>query len=478
LNRVMRSDGMIAQLTGEGEADNELGDATTEFRRFLVGLQGDLLSSVREFVEGELVEEVIEETEIPVDSLTSLSMAEDVPPSETTDGGVSSDTAMVTSSTPLTSVDSAMPVDDPIPAGESTSSAVPAFHRQPGQIVSGPTPPSGVTGGRDGVPRRLNFFRAHIFPARQVNADASTSSAVGSASTAAPPVRPIPTTSSSPTENSTNSNTAASPATSTPVLSGEAPAPGQGPLVPCIFVGVRSISHAPGVSTEDLVQHPSFPFDEGSMPESDASTTPNTSPPSTDSQLASTTTLPPLSRSRSTPTTSSHPPLIRSLTPNPGTSRPNLRTRLLSRLRRNSTSTTSPSSTSPRTPPLPNANNTYLVYVIGGNYPSNHPILSIPSLITGAPLTDEEMTMIGELMGQVKPPTVSREGIEKAGLRVVRGEEMERMGEEGVVLNSCVERCLVSLFSSIVFVGGFQWLMDAGCRSVWVIMKMERNVGC
>jgi hypothetical protein len=88
------------------------------------------------------------------------------------------------------------------------------------------------------------------------------------------------------------------------------------------------------------------------------------------------------------------------------------------------------------------------------------------------------MTMIGELMGQVKPPTVSREGIEKAGLRVVRGEEMERMGEEGVVLNSCVERCLVSLFSSIVFVGGFQWLMDAGCRSVWVIMKMERNVGC
>jgi hypothetical protein len=81
-------------------------------------------------------------------------------------------------------------------------------------------------------------------------------------------------------------------------------------------------------------------------------------------------------------------------------------------------------------------------------------------------MTDEEMTLIGELMGQVKPPTVSREGIEKAGLRVVKGEDMLLLGKEGIVLESCVERCLVSALN----------LDGADDRSVWAIMRKEKIV--
>ena len=89
--------------------------------------------------------------------------------------------------------------------------------------------------------------------------------------------------------------------------------------------------------------------------------------------------------------------------------------------------------------------NTYLVYVVGGNYPRNHPVLRIPALLTGGALTDEEMTLIGELLGPAKPPTASKADIEKSGLKIVDGRDIEGLGEKGEVHQNTVERCLVCL---------------------------------
>jgi len=84
------------------------------------------------------------------------------------------------------------------------------------------------------------------------------------------------------------------------------------------------------------------------------------------------------------------------------------------------------------------------MYVIGGNFPRNHPVLRIPGLITGEPLSDEEMVLMGELMGEVKPPTASAEEVEKSGLKVVKGNEISALVEKKKVIDSSADRCLVS----------------------------------
>jgi hypothetical protein len=89
--------------------------------------------------------------------------------------------------------------------------------------------------------------------------------------------------------------------------------------------------------------------------------------------------------------------------------------------------------------------NTYLVYVVGGNYPRNHPVLRIPALLTGGVLTDEDMTLIGELLGPAKPPTASKDDIAKSGLRIVDGSEIAELGAKGEVHENTMDRCLVCL---------------------------------
>jgi hypothetical protein len=91
------------------------------------------------------------------------------------------------------------------------------------------------------------------------------------------------------------------------------------------------------------------------------------------------------------------------------------------------------------------------MYVIGGNYPRNHPVLTMPGLLTGAALSDEEMVLIGELMGQVKPPTATAEEVEQSGLKVIDGSEIQGLVEKKEIIDSSAERCLVSLLSTIYF---------------------------
>jgi len=84
---------------------------------------------------------------------------------------------------------------------------------------------------------------------------------------------------------------------------------------------------------------------------------------------------------------------------------------------------------------------TFLIYVIGGYYPPNH------HMVTGSDNLDsyEALWELAELLGQVKPPTATREDIDKSGLQIVKASELARLEEEGRVASNCVDRCLVCL---------------------------------
>ncbi|WWD19344.1 hypothetical protein CI109_103803 [Kwoniella shandongensis] len=377
LRNVMQDNRQSAAAAGTAggptptAAESTESHISDEFQRFLEGLQGDLVGAVRAFAAP------------PIEGISPDADS----PRTATEG-----TATPQQSIPQEEV--AEPVSRPEPNGSeagpsnSTSSddsnlAVPSFHYQPGQNagpINGQAPE--ITGGTDGVPRRLNFFRAHIFP-------------------------PVSAFDSDPT-----------------------PAEDANAMVPCIFIGVRSIRHDPNMTTDDLVQHPSFPFVDGQVP------------PAASAQSPSSTAVDQSQIESAVPATSPIPPPSPALAPTPTSTststseRRSLRDRFFDRL-------------NPRRehfqPPPQGPLNTYLVYVIGGNYPRSHPILSIPNLVTGGPLTDEEMALVSELMGPAKPPTVERAEIEKSGLRIVRGGDMKTLRDKEEVLESCVDRCLICL---------------------------------
>ncbi|CAE6474436.1 unnamed protein product [Rhizoctonia solani] len=86
----------------------------------------------------------------------------------------------------------------------------------------------------------------------------------------------------------------------------------------------------------------------------------------------------------------------------------------------------------------------YIIWIIGGYYPSNHSLLAHPNLFLGQ-VHPDELWMLNELLGQVKPPTVSREDIAKAGLRTVKGAQVKELAETKAVTENCTERCLICL---------------------------------
>lgn len=277
----------------------------------------------------------------------------------------------------------------PIPTmpGVATTQAIPTFHRQAGQNVP-QNRTLGVSGGFDGAPRRLNFFRAHLFPT--LHADGS--SANGSEDPDA--------------------------------------------VVPSIFVGVRSISHDPNLTTEDLVGHPSFPFIDGQVPEAAAGDSETSTTTSSAATNGSDTPAPVFERdvdplSTITPTSPGTNVQVA------GTVRRTLRERVLERFGGSSRTRTRTGVS----PPL----NTYLIYVIGGNYPRSHPVLAIPSLVTGGPLTAEDLQLVSELLGPAKPPTVTADEIARAGLPVFKTEELVELEGGGKVHSSSTERCMVSV---------------------------------
>lgn len=374
LRTVLRDNRRFAEAVA-GDTPNAA-NVPAEFQDFLHTLQEDLIQAVRAYAVPDAVgegEERDEDIEVPAAEIPPSSM-EEVSSGSSSAAGPDADAASNTAASATT---------------ESVSPTIPTFHRQRGQNLPGAHRPLGVSGGADGTPRRLNFFRAHLFPT--VHADGSV-------------VTPDPS-------------------------EGQEEA-----IVPSIFVGVRSIAHSPNMTTEDLVAHPSFPFMDGQVPEDAAAgaTAPGASPATS-----------PLATSHSLP--EDGPDFDRDLeqelagaataTSTFDTERPrrSLRTRVLERLgggRRESRAS----------PPL----NTYLIYVIGGNYPRSHPVLSIPSLVSGGPLTAEDLQLLSELLGPAKPPTVTQEEIVASGLKVIKANTLTQAVQDGQVLDSSTERCMVS----------------------------------
>ncbi|EEB08667.1 ubiquitin-protein ligase E3 [Schizosaccharomyces japonicus yFS275] len=72
----------------------------------------------------------------------------------------------------------------------------------------------------------------------------------------------------------------------------------------------------------------------------------------------------------------------------------------------------------------------WVIYIIGANYPENHPLLSAPSLFTDSP-TYEDMLLLNSMLGTVKPSIATQQDMDRAG---------------GVfTVSTSDERCLVCL---------------------------------
>ncbi|KAF2437924.1 hypothetical protein P171DRAFT_372634 [Karstenula rhodostoma CBS 690.94] len=92
----------------------------------------------------------------------------------------------------------------------------------------------------------------------------------------------------------------------------------------------------------------------------------------------------------------------------------------------------------------------WIIYVLGGSYPENHPILTTPSLFTDSP-TYEDMLLLSTLLGPAKPPVASEEDVAAApGLHVIRTHDNGRLvaeAEGGLIHTDLMAeaRCLVCL---------------------------------
>ncbi|KAI9637709.1 uncharacterized protein MKK02DRAFT_7529, partial [Dioszegia hungarica] len=355
--------------------------AGSEFQAFLRGLEGDLVGAVRAYA-GSMRSDDGEEQEVESGETTG---------EDDGDSTWSSDSEVEVEAE-----------SDSDSTTEPTTSAIPVFHAQLGQNTpGGQADRYGVSGGTDGQPRQLNFFRAHLFPPISFG-PAVASPAVGSSGT-------------STNAEAGPSGTRGSSATAT------APTPDPNAIVPCIFVGVRSIQRDESGGPEDIFNQPGLFEGQGEEGAGAAPGSPSTSAPAP--------TAPSVPADSNRP---SLPRVVSSPAPDPSPPR-SFRDRFLSRLSRR-----------PALAPV-HPINTYLVYVIGGNYPANHPVLRIPALLSGAPLSDEDMALISELIGPAKAPTASKEDIERAGLKIVDGAQMAELGEKGEVLDNCTERCLICL---------------------------------
>lgn len=93
----------------------------------------------------------------------------------------------------------------------------------------------------------------------------------------------------------------------------------------------------------------------------------------------------------------------------------------------------------------------WIIYVLGGSYPENHPLLNTPSLFTDSP-TYEDMLLLSSLLGPAKPPVASEADLALApGLFLItRGDSPGTLvaiplDSEDRITITADERCLVCL---------------------------------
>lgn len=95
----------------------------------------------------------------------------------------------------------------------------------------------------------------------------------------------------------------------------------------------------------------------------------------------------------------------------------------------------------------------WIIYVLGGSYPENHPILTTPTLFTDSP-SYEDMMLLSTLLGPAKPPVASEQDVADApGIFRIRsvirdgGAVLVAVAAEGeeMIDLATEQRCLVCL---------------------------------
>jgi hypothetical protein len=72
--------------------------------------------------------------------------------------------------------------------------------------------------------------------------------------------------------------------------------------------------------------------------------------------------------------------------------------------------------------------------------------MSFPSFIAPA-LILRSSRELADLLGQVKPPTVSKDEIEKSGLEIIKAAQLAQHENDGKVSSNCLDRvCCFELF--------------------------------
>lgn len=439
--------------TGDPESTANL-NMPAEFTDWLNNLQASIREAMREFVDG---------SALPISRTTSAQHTDIERP-----GAGRRVSAPVATLNDLI-LDSN--IGDEVPQGPSTSRdeiphppgisslEVPQFHQQPGQTTSSTTQNrTGVSTDSNGI-RSLSFFRAHLFATpdngpntmvpclfvgvRSTNQDPATFGEGGHPFSdpprqapprggAEPEIIPEPHSRRSMAgfnNEPTRASGISSPGTNTNSTDTVSPIGPNGELLPNVYrsrVGrVPMSSPNGGPDSAPLIgQAPRVTYDRNRL--SRAPSSPNGG---AESGLAVSRTQALRSRLLAlSPFSRHHPSSISQESE-----------------RERDTSADLEIVTLPEPGPEPEA--TFIMYVIGGNFPRNHPVLRIPGLITGEPLSDEEMVLMGELMGEVKPPTATAEEVASSGLRVIKGNEIRGLVERKEIIDSSVDRCLVSLES-------------------------------
>jgi hypothetical protein len=80
--------------------------------------------------------------------------------------------------------------------------------------------------------------------------------------------------------------------------------------------------------------------------------------------------------------------------------------------------------------------------VIGGYYPPNHSIVTGGSNILDS---FEALLELADLLGHVKPPTATKEDIDKSGLAIIKAAKLPQHEKDGKVASNCLDRCLICL---------------------------------
>jgi hypothetical protein len=116
----------------------------------------------------------------------------------------------------------------------------------------------------------------------------------------------------------------------------------------------------------------------------------------------------------------------------------------------------------------------YGIWVIGGHFRVDHPILTLPNSVTGE-LSYEDMWAFHYAMGQTVAQTATRDQIANSGLAVIKGAEISAAVSDDRVLSNCAEQCLVSGTGST----GRIRLPAHRCRSLQICLSdYERSEDC